>query len=201
MIGARAMGDNRFGGRADAGPAAILVATITGAHGIKGEVKLRSFTDKPEDVAAYGPLYDETGRRFEVSVRARAKGAVVAAIKGVTDRNAAEDLRGTKLYMPRAALPEPAADEFYYADLIGLRAELADGTSLGTVTGVANFGAGDVIEIAGGKRTLDLPFTAEIVRDVDIAGERIVIEMPEESEAPPAGKAKRAARPRRARGK
>lgn len=198
---ARAMRERERGGRGDAGPAPILVGTITGAHGIKGEVKLRSFTDKPEDITAYGPLYDEAGKRFELTVRARGKGTVIAAIKGVNDRNAAESLRGTKLYVPRTALPELGGDEFYYADLIGLRAELADGTRVGTVTGVANFGAGDVIEIAGGKKTLDLPFTAEVVRAVDLGAGRIVIAMPDESEAREEKKAKRAKGARRARGK
>ncbi len=198
---ARAMHGKEREGREDAGPAPLLVGTITGAHGIKGEVKLRSFTDKPEDIAAYGPLYDETGRRFDLAVRARAKGVVIAAIEGIADRNAAESLRGTKLYVPRAALPELERDEFYYADLIGLRAELADGTVVGAVTGVANFGAGDVIEIADGKKTLDLPFTADVVRAVDLAGGRIVVALPQESEAREAKKAKRARGAGRARGK
>lgn len=201
MTGARAMREDKRGGRDGMGAASILVGTITGAHGIKGEVKLRSFTDKPEDVAAYGPLYDETGRRFDIHVRARAKGAVIAAIQGVAGRDAAEALRGTRLYVPRAALPELAEDEFYYADLVGLRAELADGTNVGTVIGVANFGAGEVIEIAGSKKTLDLPFRGEVVREVDIAAGRIVIQMPPESETPEAKTKKRAAGPRRARGR
>ena len=194
-MGAQAMTKRQGLGRAMAGPdsARILVGAITGAHGIKGEVKLRSFTDKPEDVAAYGPLYDDAGKRFDVRVRARAKGAVIAAIAGVTDRNAAEALRGTKLYVPRTALPELEADEFYYSDLIGLRAERADGGEIGVVTGVANFGAGDVIEIAGAKKTLDLPFTGDVVREVDVAAGRIVVAPPPEQESgtPGAKKKKR----------
>lgn len=200
MLGAQAMAGKERGGRGQTAPASIHAATVTGAHGIKGEVKLRSFTDKPEDVAAYGPLYDESGRRYDLRVRAPAKGAVIAAIEGVRDRDAAEELRGTKLYLPRAALPALAPGEFYYADLVGLTAELADGTSLGTVTGIANFGAGDVIEIAGSGMTLDLPFTAEVVREVDLDARRIVVAPPPETEgAPPAKKTR--SRARRARGK
>ena len=188
---ARAMREKEQGGAS--GPASILVGTITGAHGIKGEVKVRSFTEKPEDVAAYGPLYDETGRRFTLAVRSRAKGVVIAAIEGINDRDAAESLRGTNLYVPRAALPALEEGEFYYTDLVGLRAELADGTQLGTVIGVANFGAGDVIEIAGAKKTLDLPFTGDVVREVDVAAGRIVVAPPPEQESgtPGAKKKKR----------
>ena len=190
-------------GRDHTAPAAarILVGAVIGPHGIKGEVKVRSFTDKPEDIAAYGPLYDDAGERFEVRVRARAKGVVIAAIAGVTDRNGAERLRGTKLFVPRSALPSLENDEFYYSDLVGLRAELADGSALGVVTGVANFGASDVIEIAGDGGTLDLPFTREVIRAVDIESGRIVVALPEESESPQRAKPKRAARRGRARGK
>jgi len=161
--------------------ALICVGVIAAAHGIKGEVKVKSFTENAENFAAYGPLWDEVGaRRFEMTVRSRAKDGVIAAIRGVASRNAAEALRGTRLFIPRAALPEAGQDEFYYADLIGLRALLADGTELGEVAAVNDFGAGDVIEIRGAKGlVLDLPFTAEVVPVVDVASGHIVVAPPE----------------------
>lgn len=159
--------------------ALVCVGVISAAHGIKGEVKVKSFTENAADFASYGPLWDETGaRRFEMKVAGTAKDAVIASIRGVTTRDAAEALRGTKLFIPRAALPETETEEFYYADLIGLRAELADGTGLGEVVAVHNFGAGDVIEVKG-RRVFDLPFTREVVPVVDVAGGRMVIELPD----------------------
>jgi len=158
----------------------VCVGVIAGAHGIKGEVKVKSFTEESEGFAAYGPLWDETGaRRFDMTVRARAKDGLIAAIRGVTDRDAAEALRGVRLFVPRAALPEPGEDEFYYADLIGLSAELEDGSPLGEVVAVHNFGAGDVIEIKGAGAVLDLPFTSAVVPVVDVAKGRIVVVPPE----------------------
>lgn len=159
--------------------ALVCVGVISAAHGIKGEVKVKSFTESAAAFASYGPLWDETGaRRFEMKVVGTVKDAVVASIRGVATRNAAEALRGTKLFIPRAALPETETEEFYYADLIGLRAELADGTALGEVVAIHNFGAGDVIEVKG-RRVFDLPFTREIVPVVDVAGGRVVIELPD----------------------
>ncbi len=197
-------------GGTEAPGARIHVGTIAAAHGIKGEVKVKSFTENPLDIAAYGAVWDEAGaRRFEMTVKSQAKGAVVAAIAGVRDRNAAERLRGIKLYIPRAALPEPAIGEFYHADLIGLRAELQDGTLLGTVARIHNFGAGDVIEIRRAQRPeIDLPFTERVVPVVDISGGRIVVAPPEGSLEQPApkskpypAKSKPARTKRRARGK
>ena len=158
----------------------ICVGVIVAAHGIKGEVKVKSFTEDAAKLASYGPLLDETGvPRFELTVTAVTKGTVIVAIQGVNNRNAAEALKGTKLFVSRDALPELAQEEFYHADLIGLTAELGDGTELGTVTAVHNFGAGDVIEVKrknGG--TLDIPFTDKVVPVVDIEAGRIVIEPP-----------------------
>lgn len=169
--------------------ALVCVGMIAAAHGVKGEVKVKSFTESAAGFASYGPLWDEAGgRRFEMTVIRLAKDGVIASIRGVTSRNAAEDLRGTRLFVPRAALPATDREEFYYADLIGLRAELADGTKLGEVTAIHNFGAGDIIEVKG-KRALDLPFTREVVPVVDVAGGRIVVELPEGLiEAPEHGK-------------
>ena len=160
----------------------ICVAQIGAPHGIKGEVKLKSFTADPEAVASYGPLESEDGSRaFEIEALRRARDHLVARLKGVSDRNTAEQLANTRLYVARAALPEPAADEFYHADLIGLTAEGRDGTALATIVAIHDFGAGDLLELRprDGGNTVMLPFTAETVPVVDIAGGRVVIDPPE----------------------
>ncbi len=148
-------------------------------------VRIRSYTAEPADVASYGPVTDEAGRRFALSVVGTARGAVLARLAGVADRDAAEALKGVRLYVDREALPEADADEYYHADLIGMRAELTDGTEVGTVVAIEDFGAGDVLEVARpGARSILLPFTAEAVPEVDLAGGRIVIDPPEEIDAP-----------------
>jgi len=158
----------------------ILVGAITGAHGVRGEVRIRSFTDAAAAVATYGPVSDESGeRRFELTVTGAIKGGVIARIAGVADRTAAEALRGVRLYVPREALPTTAKDEYYWADLIGLRAELADGTAYGRVSDVQNYGAGDMLEIKRADGASEwLLFTDRCVPTVDLAGGRIVVEPP-----------------------
>ena len=144
-------------------------------------LRIKSFTERPEDVASYGPVSDETGRSFALGVVGLARGAVLARIDGIADRNAAEALKGVRLYVDRARLPEPDEGEFYREDLVGLRAELADGTAIGTVLSVEDYGAGDVIEIARpGDKPLLMPFTDATVPTVDVAGGRVVIAPPEE---------------------
>ncbi len=142
-------------------------------------MRIKSFTEKPADIGAYGPLSGEAGeRRFALSVTGRAKGVVLARIDGVTNRTQAAALKGTRLYLPRAALPAPAADEYYYADLVGLAVELPDGTAVGTVVGVDNFGAGDVLDVATrgpGGAVVAVPFTRATVPVVDLDGGRIVV--------------------------
>ena len=163
----------------------ICLGVITGAHGVRGLVRIKSFTAAPGDIAAYGPLDDEAGtRRFEVAVKGEAKGAVLAALAGVQDRNAAEALKGTRLYVDRAALPPPQdEEEYYHADLIGLRAEDATGRNLGRVVAVHNFGAGDLLEIERPDGTeLLLPFTKAAVPSVDIAAGRLTVEPPEDAD-------------------
>ena len=158
------------------------MAQIGAAHGIKGEVKLKSFTTDPEAVARYGPLETEDGGRvFQIEALRAARDHLVARLAGVRDRNAAEALAGMRLYVARAALPEPAADEFYHADLIGLIAEDRDGAALGTVVAIHDFGAGDLLELRPreGGNTVMLPFTSHTVPVVDIAGRRIVIDPPQ----------------------
>ena len=126
----------------------ILMGRIAAAHGLKGLVKLQSFTGEPAAIGRYGPLRDATGqRRFEVTVQNLVKGGVVARIAGVADRTAAEKLRGIELYLPREALPPAAEGEYYHADLVGLAVVLSDGTPFGVVRAVENFGAGDLLAI------------------------------------------------------
>ncbi len=162
----------------------ICVAQIGGAHGLLGEVKLKSFTADPMAVSNYGPLTTEDGSAsFEIETLRAAKGHLVARFRGVGDRSAAERLANLRLFVPRERLPPPAADEFYHADLIGLRAVTADGTEIGTVAAVHDFGAGDILELrpqAGGS-TMMVPFTAAFVPSVDIAGGRIVVAPPEDA--------------------
>jgi 16S rRNA processing protein RimM len=166
----------------------ILVGRIASAHGLKGEVKIATFTAAPEGIAAYGPLETSTGGTVTIrSARAISAGSVIAAIEGVTDRTAAEKMAGCDLYVSREQLPATEDDgEFYHADLIGLAAFSPDGTPLGTVTAVHNFGACDLLELAvagasGGTELI--PFTEEHVPSVDLAGGRIVIVLPEDDEA------------------
>ncbi len=165
----------------------IRVARIGAAHGIRGEVKLWSFTQDPLAVAGYGPLETEDGaRRFEIEAARPAKGFLVARLKGVADRNAAETLRNTDLFVSRDRLPPiEEADTFYHADLIGLAAVGADGAALGSVSAIHNFGAGDLIEIepsAGGEPLL-LPFNETTVPTVDLKAGRIVVVPPAVIEA------------------
>jgi 16S rRNA processing protein RimM len=160
----------------------ICVAQIGAPHGIRGEVRLRSFTADPMAVANYGALESEDGQRiFEIETIRPARDFLVVRFKGVADRSAAEQLRNLRLYVARERLPVPQADEFYHADLIGLAAVTADGIAVGTVVAVHDFGAGDLLElqIAGERDTVLLPFTAATVPVVDIAGGRIVIDPPQ----------------------
>lgn len=156
----------------------ICVGVVTGVHGLKGLVKIKPFTDMPEAVAAYGAVETEDGsRRLELEVANRAgKGQIAVRVAGITDRDAAEALKGLRLYVPRARLPAPEPDEFYYADLIGLAVQRASGDAVGTVRAVFDFGAGDVLEIVDDAGTLIMvPFTRDAVPEIDIAGGRIIV--------------------------
>lgn len=165
----------------------VCVAVVATANGLRGAFKLRCFTERPEDVAAYGPVYDKNGRRlFELTVIGPAKGGVIARADGIDDRDAANALRGIELFVPRSALPQPAADEFYYEDLEGLTAFDTKGRRVGVVRQVANYGAGDLIEIAGDDgRTLILPFDKATVPGIDLEQGRLVIEPQSEVVAEP----------------
>ena len=161
----------------------ICVGQILGPHGVRGLVKLASFTEDPAAIAEYGVLTDADGKRtFTVALSGANKGHWIASVAEIADREMAQALNGTRLYVERASLPPPEnAEEFYHADLIGLRAELPDGTALGTVTAMHNFGAGDIVELQlpSGKRPL-LPFDLRTVPEVDLAGGRIVVDPPAE---------------------
>jgi 16S rRNA processing protein RimM len=165
-------------------PTQICVARIGAAHGVRGAVKLWTFTEDPLAVQSYGPLMTKDGaRQFEIANLREAKDHLVATFKGIATRNDAETLNGIELYVPREKLPDTDDDEYYHADLIGLAAVSAMDEPLGRVVAIHNFGAGDIIEIAPPKgATMLLPFTNAVVPTVDIAGGRVVIELPQEIE-------------------
>ncbi|HEV2652544.1 MAG TPA: ribosome maturation factor RimM [Rhizomicrobium sp.] len=160
----------------------VLLAAVIGAQGLKGEVKVKTFTSAPGSVGAYGPLHSKDGRRFTVTaVRSSKEGEAVVSLADINDRDAAEALKGTELYVPRAALPAADGDEFYHADLIGLRAEDEQDRLIGTVKAIHNYGAGDVIEIdEPGGDSLLLAFTRETVPRIELELGRIVIAIPHE---------------------
>jgi 16S rRNA processing protein RimM len=164
--------------------APICVARIGAAHGVRGAVKLWTFTEDPLAVERYGPLMTKDGaRQFEIANVRAAKDHLVATFKGVATRNDAEKLNGIELYVAREKLPETDDGEYYYADLIGLSAVNTADEPIGRVIAIHNFGAGDIIEIAPPTgATLLLPFTNVVVPTVDIAAGRVVIELPQEIE-------------------
>ena len=162
-------------------PKRILLGRIAGAHGIRGEVLIHAFTEPPENVAAYGPLIDKAGARtFEVEIVHVTTKGVVARLKGVADRNAAEALKGVALYVERDRLPPAVEGEYYHADLIGLAVVDGDGQRIGEVVAVQNYGAGDLLEIrlADARQTELIPFTDAHVPEVDVAAKRVVVFMP-----------------------
>ncbi len=154
----------------------VCLGVIVGVKGLRGEVRIKSFTERPEDVAAYGPVTTDDGRSFALTVTGAAQGAITGRIKGVADRNAAEALKGVKLYVDRKALPATDDGTYYHADLVGLAAASTSGEELGKVTAVYNFGAGDMIEVtmASGRAEL-VPFTPAAVETVDVTGGKVII--------------------------
>lgn len=159
----------------------IVIAHVTSAHGIRGDVVLKTHMDDPHDLMSYGPLTDKAGtRRFAItSLRVTAKGVIVH-VKGVDDRTTAEGLRGVELFVERAALPAAAEGAYYHVDLIGLAAVDAAGAAVGKVVAVQNFGAGTMLEISrpGVRETEYVPFTDTFVPEVDIAAGRVMVVMP-----------------------
>jgi 16S rRNA processing protein RimM len=171
--------------------ARVLVAAFGAAHGIRGEIRVKSFTADPAAFAAYGPLQAEgSTRSFEITqARPLKDDLFIVRVKGIIDRTAAEALNGTGLTVARELLPPSQDDEYYYADLIGLHAETTDGTTVGTIVAVQNYGAGDILEIkpAKGGDTLLLPFLDATVLAVDLAAGKIVVALPEEVSGEPDG--------------
>jgi 16S rRNA processing protein RimM len=164
-----------------AGDGRVCLGQIGAAHGVRGEVRLHSFTADPAAIVSYGPLETEDGRIVEIEAMRPAKDHFVARLSGIADRNAAEQLKNIKLYVPRERLPEPEEpDEFYHADLVGLRVVDRAGAQIGTVVAVHNFGAGDLIEMQPetGSKTELLPFDAATVSEVDLASGRLVVALP-----------------------
>ena len=166
----------------DGGSNKVQLGQIGAAHGIRGEVRIKSFTEDPLAIKSYSPLL--TNRRgVEITIeKARLqKSMVIARLKDVTDRNAAEALNGVKLFTLRDNLPEPDEDDFYHTDLIGLDAQLEDGTSIGQVAAVQNYGAGDVLEIRPTKGPTELlPFTKKVVPTINLNEGFLVIVPPSE---------------------
>ena len=159
----------------------VLMGAILGAHGIKGEVKVKSFAAKPADIAEYGPLTDTKHKRsFELSIVGAAKGVLIGRIAGITDRNAAEALKGVELFVDRDRLPAPDdPEEYYLADLIGLAAFDGKGAKLGEIVSVDNYGAGDLLLVVpeDGEGFV-VPFAKAFVPVVDVKGGRVVLDLP-----------------------
>ena len=165
-------------------PRDVLLAVVIGAQGLKGEVKAKLFTATPDSLPRYGALHTRDGRKLVITAFRPAKqGEAVIAFGGVGDRNAAEALKGTELFVDRAALPETEGEEFYHADLIGLEARDHEGRMLGKVSALHNFGASDVIELqrADGD-SVHLAFTREMVPVINIAEGFIIVAVSEDDE-------------------
>ncbi|MBV8239175.1 MAG: 16S rRNA processing protein RimM [Hyphomicrobiales bacterium] len=157
----------------------LCIGVVVGAHGVKGAVRIKPFTEDPADLTSYGPLSTETGQKWRLKgASIDGKGVVTAKIDGVEDRNQAEALKGAKLFIERGALPEAEEDEFYIADLIGLPAESLSGEPLGIIKAVFDFGAGEIVEVAGDQGSILVPFTKAAVPVVDIKAKRVVIDPP-----------------------
>jgi 16S rRNA processing protein RimM len=154
----------------------VLLGVVAAPHGVRGLVRIKSFTEDPMALGSYGALSDETGKKeYRVEALSAARGAVLARIDGVADRNSAEALRGLRLYVERGRLPKTGEREWYEADLIGLSAVGRDGRDWGKVIAFHDFGAGTVMEVSG---SMMLPFTDEAVPEIDIEGGKVVIEPP-----------------------
>jgi 16S rRNA processing protein RimM len=158
----------------------VCLGVIAGAHGVRGEVRIESFTADPAAIAAYGPLSDEGGeRRLAIELVGASRGQLIARVAGIADRGAAAALKGLRLYVERARLPAPGADEYYHGDLLGLAVEGRDGGPFGVVKGLHEFGAGSVIEIERPSGApIMLPFTRAAVPVIDLAAGRLVVDPP-----------------------
>lgn len=172
----------------------ICVGVVSGVRGVRGEVRIKPFTEHPESLTAYGELQFENGTAADITVVGAVKGDVLATFAGVRDRTAAEALKGTKLYMNRASLPDPEDDEFYYHQLIGLAVEIAEGERIGEVIAVQDYGAGDLIDVklTGRPHSVLIPFTQDCVPVVNVASGFLRVSPPpglldDDDEAAPEG--------------
>jgi 16S rRNA processing protein RimM len=159
----------------------VLVGVIVGAHGIKGEVKLKSFTSEPMSIGRYGPLQSSSGQQFEITKLKAVKDDFIASFKNVNDRNEAETLKGTELFVAREKLPKLKTHEVYAHVLMGLDVVLENGSKLGRLVGMPNYGAGDLLEVAvdGNSETVLIPFTNAFVPQEDFSNGRIIVVLPE----------------------
>jgi 16S rRNA processing protein RimM len=159
----------------------VLVGVIVGAHGIKGEVKLKSFTSEPLSIGRYGPLQSASGQKFEITKLKAAKDGFIASFKGVVDRNEAETLKGIELFVSREKLPKLKDHETYAHDLMGLDVFIEGGNKLGKLVGMPNYGAGDLLEVAveGNTETVLIPFTSSFVPQTDFTTGKIIVNLPE----------------------
>ncbi len=155
----------------------VQMAVIGAAHGIRGELRVKSFTADPLALADYGPLFSEDGRAFEIAAIRPAGAMVVVRFEGIADRSAAEALTGTALFVDRAILPDAGEEEFYHADLVGLAVRDGTGAVFGRIAAVQNFGGGDILEIAGpGRGGVMVPFTRAAVPEIHVAAGYVVVD-------------------------
>ncbi|HMM62939.1 MAG TPA: ribosome maturation factor RimM [Mesorhizobium sp.] len=155
----------------------IQMAVIGAAHGIRGELRVKTFTGDPLALADYGPLHAKDGRAFEIADIRPAGTVVIVRFKGVDDRSAAEALTGTELFVDRSVLPDEEEDEFYHADLVGLAVKDEKGAVIGKVAAVQNFGGGDILDLTlGGRKGVLIPFSKAAVPEVAVAGGYIRID-------------------------
>ncbi|WP_173933391.1 ribosome maturation factor RimM [Chelativorans sp. Marseille-P2723] len=171
----------------------VRLGVIGAAHGTRGELRVKCFTDDPMALGAYGPLHTADGRSLTVAAIRAAKGVAIVSFAGIDDRNKAENLRGEALFVDRSVLPEDLEEEeYYYADLVGLAVVDQEGEEVGSIVSVHNFGAGDILEIRPGSgATVMIPFTQDAVPRIDLAQKRILIDrtaagLAGAEEAPPA---------------
>ncbi len=157
----------------------VCVGAIAGSFGVKGEVRLKSFCAEPAAISIYAPLSDESGKSYDVKITRTIKNGLAARLSGVYSKEAADALKGTRLFAPRDRLPELDDDEFYHADLLGMAVLDTGGAKLGSVKAVLNHGAGDLLEVNTGQGVVLLPFSLAVVPTVDLAGRRIVVDPPD----------------------
>lgn len=165
--------------KADTG---ICVGVITSVNGVRGHVKIRSFTEKPTDIANFTNIFDDNNNSYKVSIVTTKKDYVIAGIEGINNRNEAEKLRSTKLYIKRSELSEPGKDQFYHADLIGVEARSEEGVVIGIIKNLVNFGAGDILEVYDmtSEKVVYYPFTKQFIPEINIQERYLILKPLEE---------------------